>query len=686
MRTSLLPFVSFVLSAVAADECAQPSPEEMARIAGVTLPAYPWHTANIWWEFTQPIEHFESLEMDITIDRDVPSTYNLYVSPVGSALINGLQFYGGLQTNINGWESPEKQERVHRGQGAIFSRWSHDKKTSLSAADLRMEPGGLCETAGYEGEFASVRRPLTWTKGMWTYRVAKDREEVADGKTYSWFLCHVKGPNGTTTDVGRLRFEGSDFTYAPRHSAFVEVYATAPLPRSGIPKVNVTFGWPRLNGRKPEAKKVHAFYPDKKPTGSPDCAWVKASGENCTVELGSIFKRDEAQRRHALDAAARARLRVPAFTAYLDPDANGANVTKDDIAGWTNPSLTVSWFGEIKTAGKLDAAVSVRAAEGAEFKLTVGAQSREAVVSGNEAKFGSFDVEPGYVRFTLSASKPAGEIAALVLNGPAIEGAHFNLEPRRNAASVHLMYPLPKDAEVTAFYNEATGIDEPLWTYYMACGFARGYFGMQVNSLTERRIIFSVWDAGSGRNANTRTEVAAENHVQLLAKGDGVEASVFGGEGTGGHSHLVFPWKTGEAQRFVVTAKPDGTHTDYTGYWFHAEDKAWKLIASFRAPKDGKALRGLYSFSENFAGQNGHLRRKALFGPQWIRTGGGEWREITEASFSHDGTGKADRLDRFMGIERGLFFLSHGGFGPGFTQFGERLVRPVTSTPPDFKP
>lgn len=30
--------------------------------------------------------------------------------------------------------------------------------------------------------------------------------------------------------------------------------------------------------------------------------------------------------------------------------------------------------------------------------------------------------------------------------------------------------------------------------YYMACGWHRGYLGMQVNSPTERRIIFSVRD------------------------------------------------------------------------------------------------------------------------------------------------------------------------------------------------
>ena len=105
-------------------------------------------------------------------------------------------------------------------------------------------------------------------------------------------------------------------------------------------------------------------------------------------------------------------------------------------------------------------------------------------------------------------------------------------------------------------------------------------------------------------------------------------------------------------------------------------------MASFRAPKDGKLLRGLYSFSENFNGANGHLRRKALYGPQWICTADGKWSEITEASFSHDPTGKAARLDRFMGVESGRFFLSQGGFVPGFTKFGEKFTRPTTKTPP----
>ncbi len=396
----------------------------------------------------------------------------------------------------------------------------------------------------------------------------------------------------------------------------------------------------------------------------------------------------------ALSASALAELRVPAFTAYLDPDPNGAKVSKTDISGWTNPKITVSWFGEIKTAGRVEAAVGLRLAKGRQSKLrlTVAGQSREANVSGADgaitAKFGTFNLtKPGYTQFQLTSlnpsGNPAGDLDALVLDGTAAQGAHFNLDPRRNAASVHLFYTTAKDAEIALFYNEATGVTDPVASYYMTTGFSRGYFGMQVNSPTERRIIFSIWD--SGGEAKDRGKVSDENRVKLLAKGEGVVASDFGNEGTGGHSHLVYAWKTGQPQKFVVTAKAESDHTDYTGYWFHPEEKAWKLIASFRAPHDGKWLHGLYSFNENFNGNNGHLQRKAMFGPQWIQTKDGKWQELTEAGFSCDGTGKASRLDRFMGVENGQFFLSNGGFVVGSTEPGKKFSRPPTGRPPEIK-
>jgi hypothetical protein len=130
----------------------------------------------------------------------------------------------------------------------------------------------------------------------------------------------------------------------------------------------------------------------------------------------------------------------------------------------------------------------------------------------------------------------------------------------------------------------------------------------------------------------------------------------------------------------------DATHTIYAGYYFRPDKKEWMLISSWKAPKEGGYLRGLYSFSENFGGSNGHLVRKALYGNQWIQTDAGQWLELTTASFSHDPTGKADRLDRFMGVENGQFFLNHGGFVEGFTKYGEKFPRPATGQPPSDLP
>ncbi|MFM1768299.1 MAG: hypothetical protein RJA22_828 [Verrucomicrobiota bacterium] len=284
------------------DPCRQPSPDEMAAAAGVTLPRRPWHVANIWWYFETPAARFTSLEVDVTVDRDVPETYNLYISPCGLAKINGLQFYGGLQSNINGWRNGEERVRVHPGRGAIFSRWSADKKTPIGLEHVRVAGTNcLVESAGYEGEFASVRRPFAWKKGTYTWSLTKGETVDHKGGRATWFTCRVRDhAGGDPVEIGSILFEGEDFTYWDRHSAFVEVYSTAKIPKSGIPKVNVSFGRPRLNGEKAPLKRVSAYYPDptKGSPGSPDCAHIRAEGDRCVVEVGPIFKREESRRRH----------------------------------------------------------------------------------------------------------------------------------------------------------------------------------------------------------------------------------------------------------------------------------------------------------------------------------------------------------------------------------------------------
>jgi hypothetical protein len=375
-------------------------------------------------------------------------------------------------------------------------------------------------------------------------------------------------------------------------------------------------------------------------------------------------------------------LRVPAFTAYFQPDPDrGAKREQDGRLSAWEATTRLQWFGRCQAAGELSLSLELAEAAPADarLRLSVFAQGSEQPQDQFEFRIRKASKEllvpiarctieqPGYLRFALEAAQAGAppSLKALVLAGPASLGAHFSDVERRNASSVHLGYALPqahKD-EIEWFYMELTPRSEPLYSYYMATGFSRGYFGMQVNSPSERRLIFSVWDAGN--EGVDRNKVAEQDRVVLLNKGADVFAGSFGNEGTGGHSHLKYDWKLGDTFRFLLRAEPAAapqTTTTYSAWFFFPEANDWGLIASFRAPRDGKFLRGLYSFNENFAGSNGDQLRLCEFGNAWVRSKSGVWSALEDATFTHDGHGKQQRLDRSAGVINGRFYLSNGGF------------------------
>jgi len=397
-----------------------------------------------------------------------------------------------------------------------------------------------------------------------------------------------------------------------------------------------------------------------------------------------------------------ARISIPAFTAYAvpaeastDEDESNLFAAKEGLHNWVNPGQEIQFHFKLRSRGNLQLALLIKndkpgnvisaSIAGKSFAVKVPQSKEFKLVS-----IGAVAIsDTGFYILTLSSSAKKSEhiadIQSLELSGNAAKDIHFNAKPRRNAASVHLLYPLPDSVKAISFYNEITIPKDAdvLHSYYMACGFARGYFGIQVNSPTERRVIFSVWDAGN--EAIDRNKVAVENKVQLIAKGEDVFADGFGNEGTGGHSHWVFNWKTEETYKFLVTAVIDTATatTTYAGYFFIPEIQKWKLIAAFKAPKDGKPLRKLYSFVENFWGTNGQLYRKAYFGNQWVRKENGEWAALTKSTFSYDATGKAeDRIDYGAGVENNKFYLWNGGFRQANAQFNDTLNRILTGERP----
>jgi hypothetical protein len=258
----------------------------------------------------------------------------------------------------------------------------------------------------------------------------------------------------------------------------------------------------------------------------------------------------------------------------------------------------------------------------------------------------------------------------------------------RRGPSVHLNYRIPPESgDIIWFYNELTipeGYDVP-GSYFMANGFAEGYFGIQVNSSSERRILFSVW---SPFKTDKPEEIPEDQKITLLKKGEDVHAGSFGNEGSGGQSYRKYNWKPATTYCFLLKGTPsEHNSTDYTAYFYAPETSHWELIASFRRPKTTTYLKHLHSFLENFIPGTGYLPRIGIYSNQWICNSLGEWTELTEARFTADATArKKARLDYAGGSDNGDFFLKNCGFFNGTTEINNSFTRPKTikAPPIDF--
>lgn len=378
---------------------------------------------------------------------------------------------------------------------------------------------------------------------------------------------------------------------------------------------------------------------------------------------------------------------VPAFTGYIESGPE-ARIDRNGVSRWTSEETVLLWGGRL-SAGTLNIAfdAEIPAGEAGEWRLEAAGQSRVLPYADGKVRSASLSIEEeGWKTIRLRGVKRSGDtfgqLKGLTLSGEAAEGAQFNLKERRNSASVHIRYTAPEEP-VEWFYNEVTATEDPIHTFYMACGFSRGYFGMQVNSPTERRIIFSVWDAGDV--PDDRAKVDAENLVELVEKGPDVYASGFGNEGTGGHSHLKYMWKKGEKQRFLLRAQPEDNKTLYSAFYMAPEMTDWRLIARFRAPKDGGSIRRPHSFIENFWGTTGHLVRRAEYGPAWMRATDGKWHVSREATFTHDATGGGDRYDYDFGVSGARFWFQNGGFVGQSPKMGDKLTLSAMPAAPILK-
>ena len=207
--------------------------------------------------------------------------------------------------------------------------------------------------------------------------------------------------------------------------------------------------------------------------------------------------------------------------------------------------------------------------------------------------------------------------------------------PAKAARSVHLQWTAP---EATAFYLEATVEQSTGGSYFMACGWSGGYFGVQELRDGKTVAIFSVWDPTKGDDPKA---VRPEDRVELLHEGEGVRIRRFGGEGTGGQCMTDFDWKVGETHRFLVRAEahgPGGEKTAYSGWLFDPATRTWRHLVTFRTRNGGRLLRGLYSFVEDFRRDTRSVEevRRARFAGGRVRSAeaGQPWRPLSAARFT----------------------------------------------------
>ncbi|GGK45980.1 MULTISPECIES: DUF3472 domain-containing protein [Flavobacteriaceae] len=355
-------------------------------------------------------------------------------------------------------------------------------------------------------------------------------------------------------------------------------------------------------------------------------------------------------------------------------------VTEGGIKNWKNSNDKIRTYFYAKTTGTIEVGIHAKFESATTLKVSLGNITQEVKFQSSNNyinhNVGSFTIDQvGYHFVELEGINNSGDSfgnIANILFGDSSWNSKISYVDAdwfywgRRGPSVHLNYEEPTNKDITWFYNEVTvpvGSD-PIGSYFMANGFSDGYFGMQVNSATERHILFSVWSAFDTQDPD---QIPDEYTVKPLGNGADVTVKEFGGEGAGAQSYFVYDWTPGNTYKFLLKGESyESNSIDYTAYFYAPEVGDWKLIASFRRPfPTSTHLTRLHSFLENFDTTMGDKTRQVDYSNQWVYDTQGVWSEITSALFTTDNTGKSGvRLDYDGGTqtEGDKFYLRNCGF------------------------
>jgi hypothetical protein len=268
---------------------------------------------------------------------------------------------------------------------------------------------------------------------------------------------------------------------------------------------------------------------------------------------------------------------------------------------------------------------------------------------------------------------------------PAAEPASTTSATFRAARSVHLGWEAPPG---DVFYNEMTVEKSVPGSYFMAVGWNTGYFGIQEITSEKKVVIFSVWDPTKGDDPKA---VPDEQRVEVLHQDPDVRIKRFGGEGTGGQCMWDFDWRAGETYRFVLRATVEHEKTAYAASFYLPLEKRWKHLATFRTRSNGSALKGYYSFVEDFRRDTKSVgeTRRARFDNGWVRTivPSPRWVQLTRARFTASNATWESKENIDAGTVGGAFYLATGGDTSMSTPLRSVVEKvPPAANPPDDLP
>lgn len=305
------------------------------------------------------------------------------------------------------------------------------------------------------------------------------------------------------------------------------------------------------------------------------------------------------------------------------------------------------------------------------------------------------------------ATRGSGGYDSTGLNWVPSASQHFG----RRGPSVHIN-PQKPDGDMEYFYSEIfvpTGQDV-LGSYFMCNGFGQGYAGLQVNSVNERRVLFSVWNPVPETGSSTPLEL---KYAPKLVRVNNQAAyrnlftyTVFSGEGTGGQSRYNAMWPVGKLLKVLTRVRP---HPDQAKYphsslykaWFY-NGTEWVFVAEWRraemSAEDNNGTQpslkwytGAHHFLENFSTATGHLTRYGTWNNDYYIGSDGTFYECEKYTFTNDATATAlERIDYAGGImpstdpQSGAIFLKMGGYFTNNVLRGTVFTRTLNGNKPQL--